>query len=237
MRVIPVRHGAPVSAEGTVVQTSDGFALIPGAHWSPEVSTTSTLPPGLGFVVPLAGALDAVSGNHVDVVGTWTGTAIDVSSTKPAPAKPPASAPERFGLRARPADVPGPPGELERRLLDDGTITDRCPYFDGTLRVAADDVDLVTRLLTPLYGDRLQLARAIFPQTERRVAEAATRRARSLEVVCAWGTAPLDDAVPVETVHTLEAGWVTEALADVLAPVADGLVRLTSHVEVLGGRA
>lgn len=135
-------------------------------------------------------------------------------------------------LPARPAGTVAPPGEMERTLLRDGVITDRLPYGDGTLHVVADDVDLATRLLTPVHGDRLRVQRAVHSRTQRRVASAAMRSAESLGLVCASGTAPLDDSAPTESVHTLEVGWISEELATLLAPVAEGLIRVSSHVVV-----
>lgn len=132
----------------------------------------------------------------------------------------------------RPQGVPGPPGDLERALLDDGTITDRCGYHDGTLHVVTDDVHLATRLLAPLHGDRRRVERAVFPFAARQAARIALRTALSLDVVCAWGSAPYDDARPTETVHSLEVGWITKELAAALAPVPDGLVRVRTHVTV-----
>ncbi len=206
--------------------------LVPVVHWTPDLVSGAPLPPDLGFVVPLvtSGAGDMI-GSRTAVTGAWTGSAIEVHRTTPVPTAPaPARTVTTAALVARPPGVPGPPGDLERALFDDGTITDRCGYHDGTLHVVADDVDLATRLLAPLHGDRLRVERAAFSHSARQAARAAMRTALSLDVVCAWGSAPHDDARPTETVHFLEVGWITEELAAALAPVVDGLIRVRTHV-------
>ncbi|GAA4626334.1 hypothetical protein [Cellulomonas oligotrophica] len=232
MKIVPVQHGALVTAEGTVLHDAGRFVLIPEAHWTPELVSIAPLPPDLGFVVPIvSGDIGGAVGSRITVTGAWTGSAIDVHRTTPVPTTPaPAQTFAPAALVPRPAGMPGPPGDLERALLDDGTITDRCGYHDGTLHVVADDVDLATRLLTPLHGDRLRVERAVFSQSARQAATTAMRAAVPLDVVCAWGSEPHDDARPTETVHSLEAGWITEELATTLAPVPDGLIRVRTHV-------
>ncbi|WP_448629851.1 hypothetical protein [Cellulomonas soli] len=83
-----------------------------------------------------------------------------------------------------------------------------------------------------MYGDALRVKRAVFSQGLRRAARAALRELDGLGILCASGTAYLDDTNPAETVHTVEVVAVTEALAQALTPVASGLVRVTSHVEI-----
>lgn len=212
------------------MRTVSGFAVIPDAHWAPDTGAMATLPTDLPFAIPLVGDLGAFSGARAEFTGTWAGDAIDVSHVERVPTTPAPAGMSGYGVRPRPSGVPGPPSALELRLLEDGTITDRCPYHDGTLHVVADDVALAASLLRPLYGEKLRVEQAVFSQEQRRSAETVLRLVESLGVVCATGTAPFNDARPAETVHTLEVRWVDETLADALAPVPDGLIRLRSHV-------
>lgn len=224
--------GARVTAEGIGWHDAGRAVLIPVVHWTPDLVSGAPLPPDLGFVVPLATSdVGHGIGARITVAGAWTGSAIDVHRAAPVPTTPaPAQTLAATTRVPRPQGVPGPPGDLERALLDDGTITDRCGYYDGTLHVVADDVHLATRLLAPLHGDRLRVQRAVFPFSARQAARVALRTALSLDVVCAWGSEPYDDARPTETVHSLEVGWITEELAAALAPVPDGLIRVRTHV-------
>lgn len=233
MIVTPVHRGAPVEAVGTVVHTPAGPLLIADPHWDASLLALPTLGPDSPFIVPLGGRCDVAQGEHVTATGAWTGRGIVVRTVVRHDVPPP-PVPRRAGpVRPRPVTAPGPPGELERTLLADGTITSRLPYGDGTLHVVADDLDRVREALGPVYGHRLRVHRAVFSQQQRRVADAALDVADDLDVVCGVGSTSLDDTRLAETVHILEVGWVPEALADALAAVPTGLVQLTTHVRVI----
>ena len=236
MIVTPVRPGAAVASAGTVLSTRSGPVLVHDDHWDEGLLAMPPHGPDLLFLpldlLPHDEAPVLGHGDRVEVGGVWTGRGIAVRTVDRRDVPPPLPAPASVA-RPRPQRAPGPPTELERRLLADGTMTDRLPHGDGTLHVVADDVDTVTRLLSPLYGGRLRVHRAQFSQQQRRVAAAALDVAHALDVVCAFGSAPLDGSGPTENVHTLDVGWVPWALADALAPVPDGLVVLTSHVRVV----
>ncbi|WP_396044889.1 hypothetical protein [Cellulomonas sp. P22] len=219
-----------------MVHAHVGALLIADAHWDASLLAMPTLEPDSPFVIALHGPLDVAHGEGVAVTGVWTGRGIDVRTAARRNVAPPPPQPLRGGLRPRPPGIPGPPTEIEVRLLADGTMTDRLPYGDGTLHVVADDVDTVADALTPVYGDRLRVHRAMFSQQQRRVATAALHVADALEVACAVGTTPLDDARPAEMVNTLEVGWVPDVLAEALVAVPDGLVEVTAHVRVMQPR-
>lgn len=226
-------RGARVTATGTVMRAIDGWALVPDSHWTEDLRIHSFRSSELEFAIPLR--IDALqTGRPIAVTGIWSGHGIEVQHVTGAPPDGPLPVHSHAVARDRPPGAPGPTTDLERQLLQDGTITGRYPWFDGTLHVVADDVPLATRLLAPAHGDALRVERAVFPQSLRRTARAALRAVDDLGIVCASGTAYLDDDNPAETIHTVEVVTVTEALARALTPVADGLVRLTSHVEVDG---
>ncbi len=243
-----VRRGDTVVSEGTAVRVRDRLVLVPDDHWTdgpltvdgPRTVDLSTADLALGVPllgVPLLAAAGTVShGASVTVTGTWDGAGVEVRQVVPRPPAPaagtPTSAPPHSWPPRRPPGAPGPPTALEEGLLADGTLTARMPYGDGTLHVVADDVELATRLLTPLYGGALRVRRAVYSQAPRRVARAALDATDEIVTVCAVGSGPLDDTHPAEQVHTLGVMWVTAEIAEVLAPVAEGLVRVESHVRL-----
>ena len=237
MKLTPVYRGAPVQARGTAVRTRRGIVLVDPAHLTADLLTG---PPAhdLDFAVRLAGDnLDLPPGRTATVRGLWADHAIAAQQISPADDVGPlpgqaATHRDARAAAARPARAPGPPTALERQLLADGTLAGRLPYADGTLHVVADDPAHARALLEPEYGPALRVHRAVYSQQQRHQALTALRTAAALGVVCAAGDEPLDDDHPTETVHTLEVVWVSEELADALAAVPDGLVRVTSHVTV-----
>lgn|GEM_PF-1378296 len=188
----------------------------------------------LDFAVRLVGDDDALAPGQPFVVdGVWADGAVAVRHATPAPPGDQPWQAHSAAPPARPADVPGPPGELERQLLHDGTITARLPYPDGTLHVVADDVARARSLLEPLYGPALRVERAAYSEHQRQVARAALHTIHSMDLTCATGEEVHDLAHPVEMVHSIEVVWVRPEVAAALSPVAEGLVRVTSHVAVL----
>ncbi|NTW39755.1 MAG: hypothetical protein HGA44_07675 [Cellulomonadaceae bacterium] len=223
--------GARVRATGTAVRAIDGWVLVARSHWTEDLRTRSWRCSELEFAVTLH--VDTLqTGCPIAVKGIWSGRGIQVRHVAELPPGRLSPVHAHAVPRDRPPGAPGPATDLELQLLRDGTITNRYPSFDGTLRVVADDVSLATRLLAPVYGDALRVERAVFPQRWRRTARAALRAVDDLGIACASGTAFLDDSNPAETVHTIEVVAATEALAQALTPIADDLVRVTSHVEV-----
>lgn len=240
MKLVPLHRGVPVGATGIAVRTRGGMVLVDPAHFTADLLPNAPfLFEELDFAVPLVGEehADLEPGHAASVSGVWSGDSLTVRHLDLMPGGPllrsaDSPLPPHVNAAAPPANAPGPPGELEQQLLRDGIITNRLPYADGTLHVVADDVARARELLEPLYGGALRVARAVYTQHERHVALDALRVVDALNVMCGAGEAPLDLSSPTERVHTIEVVWITDELAEALAPVPDGLIRVTSHVEV-----
>ncbi len=233
MKVVSPYHGALVAAEGTVVRTVEGLALVPDVHRGAVDDMTACFSSDVPFLVHLEGEPDVRIGEHVKVAGTWTGHRIRprrVDTTELAMGAKYGSA----GPAVRPPGRirSGPPTDVELPLIEDGTIAGRLPYADGTVHVVTDDPALVTTLLRPVYGNLLRVVPATYSRAERRSAQAAVDVAGSLGVLCAVGMTTPQGAEPAELIYTLEVAWVPHALAVAVDDLPEGLLTLDSHVAV-----